>query len=273
MKVRAIVTVFLKSFARAALPFAVSLIGACRPPGDATMEEISDRRYPVDPNATTISVTARDGSIRIYGAAGNVREVRVEAVKKAYTPRRLKAINVQVTQQQNSISIETVYPPDGGGTFSDRSGTVDYVIVVPQAATISKLELGNGEVLIEEMRSREAHAQLGTGRLFVHNCFGTLNIGVKTGNVALVYEWWEERVFSISATVDDGNAFAYLPEEAAFHLIARTGTGKISNDFQDKEQRGAEFPKQIDVLVDGAEQPKIQIESQDGNIRIAEHNP
>lgn len=271
---REITTVFLKSIARAALPFAVSFIGACRPAGDPTLEEISDRRYQVDPNATTISVTARDGSIRVYGAGGDVREVQVEAVKKAYTPERLKAINVQVTQQKNSISIETVYPPDGSGTFSDRSGTVDYVIVVPQAATISKLELGNGEVLLEEMRSKEAHAQLGTGRLFVHNCFGTLDIGVQTGNVALVFEWWEEeRDFSIKATVDDGNAFAYLPEEAEFHLMARTATGKIANDFEDKEQRGAEFPKQIDVLVGGAEQPKIQIESRDGNIKIAEHNP
>jgi DUF4097 and DUF4098 domain-containing protein YvlB len=263
----------LKSIAHAVLPFAISFICACGPTGDPALEEISDRRYPVDPNATTVSVSARDGSIRIYGAGGNVREVQVETVKKAYTPERLKAINVRVTQQQNSISIETVYPPDDGGTFSDRSGTVDYVIVVPQAATISKLELGSGEVLIEEMRSKEAHAQLGNGRLFVHNCFGTVDIAVQTGNVALAYEWWEERDFSITATIDDGNAFAYLPEEAAFHLIARTSTGKIANDFEDQEQRGAEFPKQIDVSVGGAEQPKIQIESRDGNIRIAEHNP
>ena len=248
-------------------------IGACRQAGDATLEEISDRRYPVDPSAATLSITNRDGSIRIYGADANYREVRVEAVKKAYTPQRLKEITIEVSQRENAITIETKYPSGDGGAFSDRSGTVDYVIIVPQTAMISKLDLGNGEVLIEEMRSKQAHAQLGSGRLFVHNCFGSVDIGVKTGNVALVYEWWEERDFSISATIEDGNAFAYLPEEAAFHLVARTTTGKIANDFEDKEQRGAEFPKQIDVKVGGAEQPKIQIESRDGNIRIAEHNP
>lgn len=252
---------------------ALLLIGACRQAGDATLEEISDRSYQVDPSAATISITNRSGSIRIYGADASYREVRVEAVKKAYTPERLKAINIHVTQQQNSISIETNYPADTGHAFSDRSGTVDYVVVVPQTAVISKLDLGNGEVLIEEMRSKEAHAQLGSGRLFVHNCFGSVDIRVKTGNVALVYEWWEERDYSISATIDDGNAFAFLPEEAAFHLVARTTTGKIANDFEDKEQRGAEFPKQIDLFVGGADQPKIQIESHDGNISIAEHNP
>jgi DUF4097 and DUF4098 domain-containing protein YvlB len=252
---------------------AVCFIGSCRPPGDPTLEELSDRRYPIDPAATTLSITNRDGSIRIYGAGGNVREVRVETVKKAYTPERLKAISIQVTAQRNSISIDTIYPKDTGGEFADRSGTVDYVIVVPQNIRIARLELSNGEVLLEEIRGAEAHAQLGTGRLFVHNCFGNLDIGVKTGNLALVYEWWEQQDFTIRGTVEDGNAFGYLPAEAEFPLSARAVTGKISNDFEEMEQRRPESANQIDMLVGGAEKPKIEIEAQDGNIRIAEHNP
>jgi len=255
-----------------ALTILLCLYG-CELPDDSGLEEVSDRRYPVDSTAPTISVTNRDGSISIYGAGGDVREVRVETLKKAYTPERLKAITTRVTAQQDSISIETIYPPDSGGRFSDRSGTVDYVIVVPQAATISKLELTNGEVLLEEIRSEEAHAQLGNGRLFAHNCFGNLDIGVKTGNLALVYEWWEESDFSIHAAVTDGNASAYLPEDAAFHLVARTETGKIANDFVEMKQRASEPVNHIDRLVGGAEKPKIEIETHDGNIRIAEHNP
>ena len=248
-------------------------IGGCGPGGDSILEEISDRHYPIDPVGLTISVINRDGSISIYGAGGNVREVRVETVKKAYTSQRLKAMSVNVSAGQNSITIQTNYSTEKPTAFSDRSGTVDYVIVVPQAATISKLELANGEVLIEEMRSTEAHAQLGTGRLFAHNCFGSFDIHVGTGNVGLVYDWWEDKDFSIHALVEDGNAFAFLPEDAAFHLIAHTGTGKIANDFEEKELRNAESTDHIDLLVGGAEKPKIEIESHDGNIRITEHNP
>src|SRR5262245_591430 len=120
---------------------AAFLIGGCRPPGDSTLEELSDRRYPIDPTGATLNITNRDGSIRIYGAGGDVREVRVETVKKAYTPERLKAISIQVTAQRNSISIETIYPKNAAGEFADRSGTVDYVIVVPQNIRIAKLEL------------------------------------------------------------------------------------------------------------------------------------
>lgn len=185
----------------------------------------------------------------------------------------MKAISVKVSTLQDSISIETIYSPDLGGIFSDRSGTVDYVIVVPQSARVSKLELRNGEVLIEEMRSTDVHAQLGNGRLFVHNCFGNVDVSVQTGNVALAYEWWEDQKFSLHTVVDDGNVFAFLPGEAAFHLIAHAVTGKISNDFEEQEERRPESVNQIDTFVGAANQPKIEIETHDGNIRIAEHNP
>src|SRR5260370_26355428 len=131
----------------------------CRPAGDRTVEEMIDHVYPVEPTAT-LSVSNRDGSIRVYAAGRDTPSVRVEAIKKAFSPDRLKAISVQVSAQPNPISIETIYPPDSGARFSDRSGTVDYVIVVPETIRISKLDLTTGEVQLEEMRSDEARAQL-----------------------------------------------------------------------------------------------------------------
>lgn len=231
-----------------------------------------DHVYPVEPTAT-LSVTNRDGSIRVYAAGSGTHDVRVEAIKKAYSAERLKAISVQVSAKPNAISIETIYPPDSGIGFSDRSGTVDYVIVVPQTIRISKLELTNGEVQLDGIRSEEAHAQLGNGRLFAHNCFGNLDLTIKTGNLAIAYEWWEDLEFSIRATIQSGNAFAYIPTDAAFHLIAHTATGKIANDFAEKEQRRAEPINKIDMLVGGGDKTTFQFETQDGNVKIAEHNP
>ena len=248
------------------------LLLGCRPAVDRTLEEMIDHVYPVEPTAT-LSVTNRDGSIRIYGAGGETRDVRVEAIKKAYSAERLRAISVQVSAQPNSISIETIYPPDSGARFSDRSGTVDYVIVVPETIRISKLELTTGEVQLDEMRSDEARAQLGNGRLFAHNCFGNLDLDVKTGNLAIVYEWWEDIEFSIHATIQNGNASAYIPTEAAFHLIAHTATGKIANDFAEKEQRHAEPINTVDMLVAGGGKTTFEFEAQDGNVKITGHNP
>jgi DUF4097 and DUF4098 domain-containing protein YvlB len=257
-------------FAPASIAFCLLL--SCRPAVDRTLEEMIDHRYPIEPTAT-LSVTNRDGSIRVYGAGSETRSVRVEAIKKAYSPERLKAISIQISAGPNSISIETIYPTDSDAGFSDRSGTVDYVIVVPHTIRISKLELTNGEVQLDGMSSDEARAQLGNGRLFAHNCFGNLNLSLKTGNLAIVYEWWEEREFSIHATIQDGNAFAYIPTEAAFHLIAHTATGKIANDFAEKEQRRTEPINKVDMLVGGGGKTTFQFETQDGNVKIAQHNP
>ena len=247
------------------------LLVGCRPAVDQTLEETIDHTYPVEPTAT-LSITNRDGSIRIYGAAGDLREVRVEAIKKAYSAERLKAISMKASAERDSISIETIYPPDSSPGFADRSGTVDYIIVVPQTIRISKLELVNGEVQLEGMRG-EGHAHLGSGRMFVHNCFGNLDLNIQTGNLAIAYEWWEETEFSIHTTIQDGNAFAYIPTEAAFHLIAHTATGKVANDFEEKEQRHAELTNKIDMMVGGGGKTTFQFETEDGNIKIAEHNP
>jgi len=247
-------------------------LASCRPAVDQTLEEMIDHSYPVEPTAT-LSVTNRDGSIRVYAAGGETHDVRVEAIKKAYSAERLKAISVQISARPNSISIETIYPPDSGAGFSDRSGTVDYVIVVPPTIRISKLELTNGEMQLEGMRSEEAHAQLGNGRLLAHNCFGDLDLSLNTGNLAIAYDWWEEQAFSIHATIQNGNAFAYIPSDAAFHLIAHTATGKIANDFAEKEQRHAEPVSKIDMLVGGGGKTAFEFETQDGNVKITEHDP
>ena len=56
-------------------PLVFFLVASCRPAVDRTLEETIAHRYPVEPTAT-LSVTNRDGSIRVYGAAGDTREVQ-----------------------------------------------------------------------------------------------------------------------------------------------------------------------------------------------------
>ena len=251
--------------------FLVALLSmGCGSAVDRTLEQTVEQTYPLGPTAD-IRIGNRDGSIRIYGAP--VAEMKLKATKKAYTATRLNGIAINVTALPNSISIETKFPPKRAAGFSDRSGTVDYVLVVPQTAQVSRLELENGEVLVEGMRGANVKAHLGSGRLFAHNSFGNLDLAVTTGNVALVYEWWEPAKFSVKANIADGNGFAFIPSDASFHLVAETPNGKIDNDFTEKEQRSGEQPTKIDILVGDGSEAGIEIRATDGNIKIAEANP
>ena len=234
------------------------------------LEEIFERTYPVDPGAT-ISLTSIDGSVQIYGS--DKPEVHLQAIKKAYTAARLHSISVNVSAQLNSISIETIFPPKKNWSFSDRSGTVDYIIVVPQTARIARLELKNGEILVSGMQAGDVHVNLGNGRLFVRNCFCDVQAAEATGALILAYDWWNPRKFSADAQIADGNLFAIIPGDASFHLMAEAANGKISNDFAEKEKRTGETVTKVDSRVGGSPQTTINLRAIDGNIKIVEANP
>ena len=258
-----------QSFRLILVALSLSLIG-CGSATDRTLEETIEQFYKIDPTAS-VSIKNRDGSIRIYGADTN--EMRLQAIKRAYSGKRLKQITINVSVQSSSVSIETNFPPKQTWGLFDRSGTVDYTIVVPQTANISRLELANGEALVEEMRGRSVNAHLGSGRLFDHNCFSNVDFAVSRGTLSLVYEWWERGQFSVQANIADGNVWASLPSDAALHLIAETVHGKIATDIAEQGERRVEPITKIDMLVHGGGTAGIKMHATEGNIKIVEQNP
>jgi hypothetical protein len=246
------------------------LFTSCNRTTDETLEQIVEQSYPATP-ATTLSVTNVDGSIRIY--AGGPPVIKIQAIKKAYSAARLNGLEIKISAEPDAVSIETKYPPRKGWLFADRSGTVDYIIVVPDHLNISRVDLQNGEVLIDGMRGQRTRASLGSGRLFAHNCFGNLDLSVKSGNFVVTYDWWEPNKFSVDASIEDGNGFAFIPSDASFHLIAKTDNGKIGNDFTEQEDRRDQVLTNIDTLVGTTNNVTFKLHAADGNIRIVEANP
>ena len=237
--------------------------------GDRTVEEIFERTYQVDP-AATLSLSNQDGSIRIYGA--DIKEVRLQAIKKAYSTERLGQISVNVAAAPDSVSITTSYPPRKRWGLGDRSGTVDYILVVPQTCKISNAALANGEMLIDGMRGEFVNAHLKNGRLYGRNCFGNVRFSVSTGGLDIDYDWWEQSKFSINAEAENGGIHAFIPADASFHLIAEAENGRISNDFAEQEQRHADDHK-IDMLIGPAPKAEVNLRARDGNIEIGATGP
>ena len=243
---------------------------SCGSATDRALEEIFEQSYTIEPT-TKVTIKNGDGAVRVYGSAAT--EMRVEAIKRAYTPERLKQIVVNVSVQPDSVSIETIFPKKQAWGLFDRSGTVDYTIVVPQTASISRLELDNGEVLVDGMHGKTVHARVGSGQLFERNCISDVACSLGRGALTLTYEWWKQGRFSIRANIARGTAWAFLPSDAAFHLIAETVNGNIANGFAEQGEGPAREMSKVDMLVNDGGEASIQIHATEGNIKVVEANP
>lgn len=247
-------------------------LSGCGSDNDRVIEETVEQLYRIQAN-TNISIQNRDGAILVYGS--NTDEMQVHATKKAYSRVRLKEITIEISAQPTSVSINVKFPPKPTWALFDRSGTVDCTVVLPAAANISVLHLDAGELLVDGMRGPSVRAWLGDGRMFAHNCFSNTNLALRRGNLAISYDWWEHRTFSIHANVARGNVWAFLPSDAAFHLVAETVHGKLASDFDSMPVARAAYSgaKKIDTLVHGGGQAAINVRATNGDIKIVEANP
>jgi len=248
------------------------LLNGCGSADNRVLEDVSEKVYTVEPDAN-VSIQNRDGAIFVYGSDTN--DMRVQAVRKAYSRERLNQIAIDVSTKPGAVSVITKFPPQPKWAFSDRSGTVDYTIVVPATASISALDLNAGEVLLDSMRGLEVRARLNDGRIFARNCFTNVDLTTNRGTITLSYDWWEEEKFSAKGRLAQGNALVFLPTDAAFHLLAHTGRGKIGNDFNNLpvSANSSSQGMKIDQIINGGGSATIQIEVQKGDIKISEANP
>ena len=261
---------FRSACSRLLLAALLPALTGCGSAADRTLEETFERIYTIEPTAN-VTVINGDGAVFIHGS--NTNEMRVQAIKRAYTRERLKQIAVDVSIQPGSVSINTKFPPKPKWALFDRSGTVDYTIVIPTAANLVRLELGEGEVFVDGMRSQRMHARLGSGRIFAHNCFGKVALALDRGTLTLIYDWWEPGKFSIQANVAHGNAWAFLPADIVCHLVAQTGHGKIESDFAEPSQRGTKETTKIDMLIHGGGDAGVTMRAKEGDLRIVKASP
>jgi len=231
------------------------------------LEDVVERRFPLDPSGT-FSLRAIDGTVEIFGT--DSQEVKIVAVKKAFSPERLNAIAIRVDARQNAVNIETTPPPAPRHQFSDRSGTVEYTINIPQTARIARVELPTGELVIDGMRGASIAASLGSGQLVIHNCFCDQTIHVNQGGLNVFFDWMEEHPISIEAKIEDGNLSARLPTDAAFRLHAVAKEGHVSSDFSPMGTRQRGDDSEINEVIGDGPATRLTFRAGEGNIHVSE---
>lgn len=242
---------------------AVALLACPASQGGGIVDETNEQKYTVGANPT---VTVRNTDGRVYVYASDDNEITVKAYKRAFTKERLSQIEAKISQVDNAITIDTEIPPPPKGLLADRSGTVEYTLLVPQRCAV-KVEQSQGEIEVEGLRGPTLECRLTNGRMTMQNCFGPAQISLGTGGIDVGYTWWENLPFAVSLDVGKGDVALLFPPPAALRLDAATQSGHIRNVFVEKKE-DAEDVQQLKTEIGGVSAAAFKIRTDNGNIKI-----
>jgi DUF4097 and DUF4098 domain-containing protein YvlB len=184
--------------------------------------------YPLAANGR-VELSNINGAVHISG--WDRTEVKVDAVKHAWSKKRLDEARIKINSSENSISIRTEYP-DHNHTFwndgqHDQPASVEYTLTVPRNARLDTIDLVNGSLDLEGV-SGEIKASCVNGKLAAHNLGGRADLSTVNGKLEAHVERLESplEVSSVNASV-----LVTLPSDAKADLEASTVNGSISDDF------------------------------------------
>ncbi len=243
----------------------LTLCASCKNEAPKALEQVIEESHHLEPTGK-LHIKNGDGSIRLYGWANP--EVLIKATTRTYSAERLKQIKTQVSSRPDLLSIETIFPPAQKWSLHDRSGVVDYVIVMPDQLQNIDAELINGEISIDGLRAGNARALVENGRLSAKNCFTNINFEAKNGAIDFYYDWWESGAYVAAARIPNGGIGLNLPRDASFRVEAETQNGSVLCNLIDENEHPRDHRKKLTRAFGSENGPTFRFKAVDGNVKI-----
>jgi DUF4097 and DUF4098 domain-containing protein YvlB len=214
----------------AALSLTVADSGRAQTTTRAELTEEFHQTYPLSANGR-VALSNINGSVKI--SAWDRNEVKVDAVKRAHTPERLREAQIKVDANSGAIEIETEYPEyrwtDRDTERHENPATVEYTLTVPRGARIEEVNLVNGGLDIEGL-SGPVHASSVNGRVAARGLSGPVNLSVVNGRLEATLDSLSA-AGSVNLSAVNGPLVATIPSDSSATVHADTVHGSISNDF------------------------------------------
>jgi DUF4097 and DUF4098 domain-containing protein YvlB len=243
-------------------------LAGCSPKVEGPKDEVFEQTYEIDPEAG-LSIRNTDGSIVIHGTETGALKLR--AVKKAKSNKELKGIDITSSAGAKAVSITTKFLPQKNQALSTGSRTVDYIIEVPPSVNLTRIDLENGQIAIDGMRSEDLNATVVDGQLVIRNCCGNAHLNIANGALDLYYQSCDRRRFLVDAQITNGNAGVFIGRGGSFHVQAETMTGKIINELGDMVNLNGHAVRKVDISTGkGVVRHDIKLRVTTGDIKIAE---
>ncbi len=236
-----------------------------RPKGDELSEEFH-QTYPLTATGR-VSVANINGDVHI--STWDRNEVKVDAVKRAYSQERLSEATIDVTNTADSVIIKTKYP-NRNQTFENRnrensSASVEYTLTIPSEARLDGAELVNGSLDVQGVQG-DVHASLVNGQVKAAGLGGEVKLSTVNGSVeANVARLGDAKGVTLNSV--NGSIVLIVPSGANAQVKASTLHGAITNDFgltvNDGQYVGHDLSGEI-----GSGGPRIRLNNVNGSIAI-----
>src|SRR5919107_6031050 len=212
---------------------ALALTAADSGRAQSSRPELTEEFHQTYPLSATgrVALSNINGSVRISSWDRN--EVKVDAVKRAYTQERLREAQIRVDANSGSIEIETEYPDyhwtDRDTERHENPASVDYTLTVPRSARVEEVSLVNGGLDIEGVGG-PVHASSVNGRVAARGLTGAVTLSVVNGRLEATLDSLNSSG-AVNLSAVNGPLVVTIPSDSNATVHADTVHGPISNDF------------------------------------------
>jgi DUF4097 and DUF4098 domain-containing protein YvlB len=249
---------------------ALLLVTGCGQKGDRVSTEILERSYEIDSTAR-LKISNLRGTISIHGA--DTQELKLRATKKAASAAQLQDINISVAAETSSVSISTSVLPQKKRSASGAAGSVDYELIVPRTINIARLELEDGNVLIEGMEDEDVRANVVDGQVTIRKCCANIHVTLANGDLDLSLKDCGQHSFSTDAQLTHGKAKILLASDSSIHVRAQTEKGTVFNEFADIVQVNGGSTRKVDLSLGTEVRSQLTVRVTTGDISLAAMKP
>ena len=236
-----------------------------KPKGDELTEEFH-QSYPLTATGR-VSIANINGNVHISG--WDRSEVKVDAVKRAYSAERLSEVTIDVTNTADSVIIKTKYP-ERNQTWDSRNrennpASIEYTLTVPRGARIDGVALVNGSLDIEGVQG-EVRASLVNGKVTANDLSGEANLSTVNGAIEVNGARLAESK-GVTLNSVNGSIVLNMPSGANAQVRASTVHGPITNDFGLTVEEGQYVGRSLTGQI-GSGGPRIRLNNVNGSIAI-----
>lgn len=236
-------------------------------------EELREELHRTFPLSADGRVTLENISGAVKITAWDRNEIKIDAVKRAYSRERLDEAQITLNSNADNIDINTEYPErnyyfnknDKNENRRNSMASVDYTLTVPRNARLESIELVNGNLDIEGLTG-DVKASLVNGNVIARGLMGEAKLSTVNGRLDATFQRLNDGK-SISLGSVNGPLTVTIPSDSSASLRANTVHGAITNDFGLRVRRGEYVGSSLGGTL-GSGASRIRLDNVNGAITI-----